>query len=70
MQIFLSTTTLHGWIAIRDDAVNAFAQSPPPLEPTYVLIDAQMREWRKEQNNILVDNSDVRQVQCALQGHP
>jgi hypothetical protein len=45
MRIFWAITTLKGWVAIGADAVNAFAQSPPPSEPTFVLIDAQMREW-------------------------
>jgi hypothetical protein len=42
MIIFWAITTLRGWVAIGADAVNAFAQSPPPSEPTLVLIDAQM----------------------------
>jgi hypothetical protein len=57
-------------VAIGDDAVNAFAQSPPPSEPTFVLIDAQMREWINEQKGIQVSDGDARPVLCAFQGHP
>jgi hypothetical protein len=70
MLIFWDITALRGWVAIGADAVNAFSQSTPPSEPTYVFINAQMREWLKEQNNIMVDQGDVHQVQYALQGHP
>jgi hypothetical protein len=70
MIIFWAITALRGWVAIGADAVNAFAQSPPPSEPTFLLIDAQMREWLNEQKGIQVSDGDVRPVLCALQGHP
>jgi hypothetical protein len=70
MLIFWAITTLRGWVDIGADAVNAFAQSPPPSEPTFVLIDAKMREWLNEQKGIQVSDGDVRQVLCALQEHP
>lgn len=35
-----------------------------------MIINAQIREWLKEQIVIHVDEGDVRLVQCALQGHP
>jgi hypothetical protein len=70
MQIFWAITALRCWVAIGADVVNAFAQSPPPAEPTFVLIDAQMREWIKDQKGIVVDDGDMRPVQCALKGHP
>jgi hypothetical protein len=70
MRIFCPITALRGWVAIGDDDVNTFAQSPPPSEPTFVLIYAQMREWLNEQKGIQVSDGDVRPVLCALQGHP
>jgi hypothetical protein len=70
MRIFWAIVAIKNWVAIGADAVNAFAQSPPPLEPTYVRIDPQMREWLQEQRSIKVDDDDVHPVLCALQGHP
>jgi hypothetical protein len=70
MRIFWATVAIKNWVAFGADAVNAFAQSPPPSEPTYVRIDPQMREWLQEQRGIKVDDGDVRPVLCALQGHP
>jgi hypothetical protein len=48
MQILWAITVLRCWVDICADAVNAFAQSPPPAKPIFVLIDAQMREWLKD----------------------
>jgi hypothetical protein len=70
MIIFWAITALRGWVAIGADALNAFAQSPPPSEPTFMLIDAQMREWLNEKKGIQVSDGDVRRVLRALQGHP
>jgi hypothetical protein len=70
MMIFWEITALRGWVAIGDDSVNEFAQLPPPSDLTFVLINAQMREWLNEQKGIQVDDGDVRPVICALQGHP
>jgi hypothetical protein len=70
MMIFWEIAALRGWVAIGADAVNAFAQSPPPSESNFVSIDAQMREWLNEQKEIQMDDEDVRPILCALQGHP
>jgi hypothetical protein len=70
MRIFGAISALCGWVSIGVNAVNAISQSSTPEEPTLVLVDAQMREWLKEQRGIHVDEGDVSPVQCALQGHP
>jgi hypothetical protein len=68
MRIFWAITALRGWVAIGADAVNALAQSPPPSEPTFVLIDAQMREWLNEKKGIQVSDGDVRPLHLGRQG--
>jgi hypothetical protein len=68
MVIFWAITALRGWVAIGADAVNAFAKSPPPSEPTFVLIDAQMREWLNEQKGIQVSDGDVHPVYVPCRG--
>ncbi len=58
-------------IVVGADAVNAYAQSPPPKEPTYVRVDAQYKEWYKARFGIELDcKTHVLPVQHALQGHP
>jgi hypothetical protein len=70
IRIFWAITALRGWVAIGADTVNAFVQSPPPSEPTFVLVDDQMHEWLKQQKRIQVDDGGVHPVLCDLQRHP
>jgi hypothetical protein len=69
MQLFWTCVAIMNF-SVGVDAVNAFAQSPPPAEPTFVRIDPQMREWLQEQKGINVEEGDVRPVLCALQDSP
>jgi hypothetical protein len=70
MMIFWAILAIRGWIAVGDDANNAFAQAAPPKEPTFVRIDDQMAEWMEDSTGQRPDRSLVLPVLCALQGHP
>ena len=52
------------------DAKDAFAHSPSPKVPTFMMIDNQYVEWYFEQSKIKLDKSRVFPVLRALQGHP
>ena len=71
MRIFSAITALKNYVAIGADAVNAYAQSPPPEEPTYVRVDQQYADWYKARFGIQLDPKiHVLPVKHALQGHP
>ena len=53
-----------------DDAKDAFAPSPIPEVPTFMMIDNQYYEWYFERFKIKLDKSRVLPVLQALQGHP
>ena len=52
------------------DVENAYAQSPPPEEPTYARIDDQYADWYLNKYGIHVVRRMVLPVLHALQGHP
>ena len=71
MRIFSAITAIKNYVAIGADAVNAYAQSPPPDQPTYVRVDQQYADWYKARYGIQLDpKTDVLPAQHALQGHP
>ncbi len=56
---------------VGSDAVNAYAQSPTPQEPTYVGVDPQNRDWYLKKNGVELDfKLHVLPVKHDLQGHP
>jgi hypothetical protein len=70
MQLFWVIVAIRGWIAIGADADNAFVQSTPPKESTFMQIDDHMAEWIEETLGTKVDFTMVLPVLCTLQGHP
>jgi hypothetical protein len=52
------------------DATNAYANSPPPHQSTYVQIDDQYADWYLHRHGVAVSRDKVLPVQHALQGHP
>ena len=70
-RLFWAITASEGLISIGADAGNAFAEAPPPVEPFYMMIDAQFNEWWVESlGNPPIPPGYVLPVQHALQGHP
>ncbi len=52
------------------DAVNTYAQSPLPQEPTYVGVDAQYCDWYLKKYGLELDRKlHVFPVKHTLQGH-
>ncbi|KAI2490163.1 hypothetical protein MHU86_24414 [Fragilaria crotonensis] len=59
-----------GFIGLKVDATNAYANSPPPDQPTFVYIDDQYADWYMARHGVAVSRDMVLPVQHALQGHP
>ena len=70
MRLFFALCTHEGFIALKVDATNAYANSPPPDQPTFVFIDDQYADWHLARYGIVVSKDMVLPVQHALQGHP
>jgi hypothetical protein len=45
MRMFFALCAYEGYIALKVDATNAYANSPPPEQPTFVYIDDQYADW-------------------------
>ena len=45
MRMFFALCAHEGFIALKVDATNAYANSPPPDQPTFVYIDDQYADW-------------------------
>jgi transposase InsO family protein len=70
MRMFFALCAVSGMSLYGADATNAFANSPPPSVPTYVMIDDAYWDWYKERFDKELDRHHVLPVQHALQGHP
>ncbi|KAI2514205.1 retrotransposon [Fragilaria crotonensis] len=70
MRMFFALCTHEGFISLKVDATNAYANSPPPDQPTFVIIDDQYADWHLVRHGIAVSRDMVLPVQHALQGHP
>jgi hypothetical protein len=70
-RIFWSLSALHGMTVLGADAGNAFAEAPPPVQPFYMAIDDQFRNWWTESlGNDPIPQGHVLPVKHAMQGHP
>jgi hypothetical protein len=70
-RIFWSLAALHGMTVLGADAGNAFAEAPPPIQPFYMAIDEQYKDWWTEScGNDRIPEGFVLPVKHALQGHP
>jgi hypothetical protein len=47
MRMFFALCAHESYICIKVDATNAYANSPPPDQPTFVYIDEQYADWYK-----------------------
>jgi hypothetical protein len=70
MRMFFALCAHEGFIALKVDATNAYANSPPPDQPTFVYIDDQYADWYLARHGVAVSQDMVLPVQHALQGHP
>lgn len=70
VRLFLALVAQLGYLIYSADATNAYANSPPPSQPTYVYIDDAYRDWYFSRFGVKLDYELVLPVQHALQGHP
>jgi Reverse transcriptase (RNA-dependent DNA polymerase) len=71
MRMFFALCAHEGYICVKIDATNAYANSPPPDQPTFVYVDAQYADWYRAQRiQPVLRDDQVLPVQHALQGHP
>ena len=70
MRMFFALCAQEGFVSLKVDATNAYANSPPPEQPTFVRIDDQYADWYEARFGVPIDRSMVLPVQHALQGHP
>jgi hypothetical protein len=70
MRLFFAICAKEGYFVIKVDATNAYANSPPPDQPTFVYIDEQYADWYAVTYGIDISRDNVLPVQHALQGHP
>jgi transposase InsO family protein len=70
MRLYFALCAVSGMSIYGADATNAFANSPPPSVPTFVMIDDAYWDWYKERYDKELDRRLVLPVRHALQGHP
>ncbi|KAI2506527.1 hypothetical protein MHU86_7937 [Fragilaria crotonensis] len=70
MRLFFALCAHEGYVSLKVDATNAYANSPPPNQPTFVVIDDQYADWYLARHGTDVSREMVFPVQHALQGHP
>jgi Reverse transcriptase (RNA-dependent DNA polymerase) len=70
MRLFFALCAHEGFISLKVDATNAYANSPPPNQPTFVVIDDQYADWYLARHGVAIRRDMVLPVQHALQGHP
>ena len=67
---FLALAAEQNFLLFGGDAKDAFAHSPAPEVPTFMMIDNQYYEWYLYKFKKKLDRSGVLLVLQALQGHP
>jgi hypothetical protein len=70
MRLFFALCAHEGFTSLKVDATNAYANSPPPNQPTFVVIDDQYADWYLARHEVTIPRDMVLPVQHALQGHP
>jgi hypothetical protein len=69
-RLFFALAAANDMKVYGGDAQYAFAHSPPPATPTFIIIDDAYAYWYKARYGVDVDRRLVLPVQHALQGHP
>ena len=67
---FLALAAEQNFLLFIGNAKYAFAHSPSPQVPTFMMIDNHYYEWYFDRFKIKLDKSRVLPVLRALQGHP
>jgi hypothetical protein len=57
--MFFALCAHEGYIALKVDATNAYANSPPPDQPTFVYIDDQFADWYLARYGIAISRDMV-----------
>ena len=70
MRLFFALCTHANYTCLKVDATNAYANSPPPAQPTFVYVDDQFADWYERRHGTKLSRDLVLPVQHALQGHP
>jgi hypothetical protein len=70
LRLFFALCAYEGYVCLKVDATNAYANSPPPDQPTFVYIDEQYADWYCARTGNPISRDMVLPVQHALQGHP
>ena len=69
-RIFWSISAAKGRIVFGADGYNAFAETLPPKDPLYIIVDQQYHDWYRHTNNMSIPEDYGIKVNRALQGHP
>ena len=69
-RLFWAIAAIKNKLVFGSDAVNAFAEAPPPKSPLFLKVDEAYKNWYRQKHKVnLAENSYVRVLQ-AIQGHP
>ena len=69
-RLFWAIAAMKCKLVYGSDAVNAFAEAPPPKSPLYLKTDSAYRNWYKQKYNVDLSPSTYVRVHQAIQGHP
>ena len=69
-QQFFALAAEQNFLLFGGDTKDAFAHSPAPEAPIFMMINNQYYEWYLHKFGMKLDKSRVLPVLCALQGHP
>lgn len=69
-RLFIALAALNNYIIVGLDATNAFANSPPPSQSTYMEIDTQYKQWYEKKYGVRLADDMVLPILRALQGEP
>ena len=69
-RLFWAIAAVKGKLVFGSDAVNAFAEAPPPKSPVYLKTDEAYRNWYNHKYNVTLSPSTYVRVFQAIQGHP
>ena len=65
MRLFFALCAHEGFISLKVDATNAYANSPQPNQPTVVVIDDQYTAWYLACHGVAIHRNTVLPVQHA-----
>ena len=69
-RLFWAIAAIKNKRVFGSDAVNAFAEAPPPKSPLFLKVDDAYKNWYKNKTGILLADNTYVKVMQAIQGHP